>query len=156
MSDEQRGGPVWVDHHYVARLREQVIREQRVFNGTPIGDLLAEWGLALVGVVDVLQTQEEALKKPTPTPTLSAEQLSIALMAEARRLNSMTLGLLDQMATADRLVVWANEARKLGVASQQRYEAIEKVRELLVSVKNSSDPVLWMNTLEEMAEVLDV
>jgi hypothetical protein len=113
--------------------------------------------------VDVHSSGPEDTGHSGEAPTVSAEQLAIALMGEARRLYGrcadpyqLIMQHQEVREMADRLAEWATDARKLGVASQQRYEVIEQVRGLLVSVKNSSDPLLWMSTLEEMAVILDV
>jgi hypothetical protein len=87
--------------------------------------------------VDVHSSRSEDAGHSGEAPTVSAEQLAIALMGEARRLYGrcadpyqLIMQRQEVREVADRLAEWATDARKLGVASQQRYETIEKAREL--------------------------
>lgn len=84
-----------------------------------MGDQLAGWAQDLRG--------REAKSKT------SAEQLAIALMAEARKLNTQVLGITGQTTVADRLAQWASDVRQLSVdqlrhreSHKQQWEAAQK------------------------------
>lgn len=107
----------------------------------------------------------------------SAEQLAIAMMAEARRLQK-DVG-LGRMAMAEQLAVWASDVRQLGVAHHVRVAELDgrarrdgdrahayfqsmkeanakldAVQRILLRITNTSDPKFWSEALEEIAEAV--
>lgn len=76
----------------------------------------------------------------------NAEQLAIALMSEARKLQLDTG--LGRLAMAERLAQWASDVRALGV----RQAKLDKVRELAESWRTVE---YGQGFARELAEVLD-
>jgi hypothetical protein len=56
------------------------------------------------------------------SPARVAEQLAIALMSQARDMNTKVLGMLGQIAVADRLVGWSLQVKALAAALVQAEE----------------------------------
>lgn len=123
------------------------------------GNFQDEHGFRNMG--DQLAGWAQDLRGRATKPKTSAEQLAIALMAEARKFYSFgTVGMVNFQALADLLAGWASDVRQLGVdqlrhreSHKQQWEAAQKkldqVRAAVRAVAQRWDHTAVSRQLEE-------